>query len=99
MESNGEQTVAARWIAESDDVVVGTVDRTSRGMYRATNINGRKIGTYRTLSEAREQLAQKLDSTRIQRMNQSRVLQIIGLAFLVATAAVAVVGVVFLLKH
>lgn len=99
MSSELEPTLAVRWIAESDDVVVGAVERTSRGMYRATNLNGRKIGTYRTLTEAREQLAKKLDATRIQRMDQSRILQIIGLVVLIATVAVAIVGVVFLLTH
>lgn len=88
-----------RWIAESEEGVVGAVDRTSRGMYRATNLNGRKVGTYRTLTKAREQLAKRLDSTRIQRMDQSRILQIIGLVFLIATSAVTIVGVIFLLNQ
>ncbi len=99
MTSDTESPLPVRWIAESDDVEVGAVERTSRGMYRATNLNGRKVGTYRTLTEAREQLAKKLDSTRIQRMDQSRILQVTGLVVLVATAALAIVGVIFLLNH
>ena len=78
-----------RWIAESDDSVVGAVDR--------TNNSGRTVGTYRTLTEARIQLAQKHDSTAAQRMDQSRVLLISGLVALLATALVAVVGVILLL--
>lgn len=92
-----ERPLPVRWIAESDDGVVGAVDRTSRGKYRATNIDGRRLGTYRTLTEAREQLAKKHDSTAIQRMDQSRVLVIGGLIALLATVAIAVVGVILLL--
>lgn len=86
-----------RWIAESDDTVVGSVDRTSRGKYRATNIKGRTVGTYRTITEARTQLAHKHDSTFAERLNQSRILHIFGLVALVATALIAAVGVVFLM--
>lgn len=88
-----------RWIAESEDSVVGAVDRTARGKYRATNNNGRTVGTYRTLTEARVQLAHKHDSTAAQRMNQSRVLLVSGFVALLATAVVAVVGVILLLAR
>lgn len=88
-----------RWIAESDDGVVGAVDRTSRGKYRATNSNGRAVGTYRTLTEAREQLAKKHDSTATQRMDQSHALLVGGLIALLATFGVAVVGVFLLLSR
>lgn len=99
MTQSNELPPPVRWIAEGDDGEVGAVTRTSRGMYRATNVNGRKIGTFRTLSEARDQFAHTLDSTAIQRMDQSRVLQVVGLVVLVATVAVGIVGVFFLLNH
>lgn len=94
-----ESRSPVRWIAESDDEVVGAVDRTPRGKYRATNSNGRTVGTYRTLTEAREQLAKKHGSTATQRMDQSRALLIGGLIALIATAGIAVVGVVLLLSR
>lgn len=97
-DSDSDSPMPVRWIAESDDIVVGAVDRTSRGKYRATNSDGRTLGTYRTLAEAREQLARKHDSTAIQRMDQSRVLLIGGLVALVATVAIAVVGLILLLN-
>lgn len=97
MGSGIEPPPAVRWIAESEEGVVGAVDRTSRGKYRATSINGRTIGTYRTLTEARHQLAKKHDSTAAQRMDQSRILLISGLVALIATVAIAIVGIVLLL--
>ncbi len=97
MASHIEPPHTVRWIAETEDGVVGAIDRTPRGKYRATNSNGRTVGTYRTLTEARTQLAQKHDSTRVQRLDQSRVLLIGGLVALVATAVIAVVGIVMLL--
>ncbi len=98
MTSNEETPTPVRWIAENAGGVVGAVDRTSRGMYRVTNSSGRTVGTFRTLTEARAQLAKKHDSTAIQRMDQSRGLLIGGLIALLATLAVAIVGVVLLLS-
>lgn len=86
-----------RWIAERDDTVVGAVERTSRGRYRATNSRGKTVGTYRTLAEARRQLDEKHDSTARQRMDQSRVLLLTGLVALIATGVIAVAGIVLLL--
>lgn len=97
MGSELEPTPANRWIAESEDGVVGAVERTSRGKYRATDSSGRKVGTFRTLTEARRQLAEKYDSTASQRMDQSRTLLITGLIVLIATTVIAIVGVVLLL--
>lgn len=97
MSSGIEPTPAVRWIAESGDGVVGAVERTSRGKYRATDSDGRTVGTYRTLTEARLELAKKHDSTAAQRMNQSRVLLVGGLVGLIATSIIAIVGVVLLL--
>lgn len=87
-----------RWIAEFEGGVAGAIDRTSRGQYRARDHRGRTVGTYRTLTEARDQLAKKHDSTVSQRMDQSSVLLIGGLIALLATVVVAVVGVVLLLN-
>ena len=98
MTSNDEAPTPVRWIAEDGNGVVGAVDRTSRGKYRATNSTGRAVGTYRTLTEARAQLAKKHDSTASQRMDQSRGLLIGGLIALLATLAVAIIGVVLLLS-
>lgn len=97
MTPQGKAGVPVRWIAENTEGVVGAVDRTSRGKYRATNNSGHTVGTYRTLTEAREQLSKKHDSTAIQRLDQSRGLLIGGLVALLATVAVAIVGVVLLL--
>lgn len=97
-DSETELLPPVRWIAESEEGIVGAVDRTSRGMYRASNSNGRTLGTYRTLSEARKQLAKKHATTTIQRMDQSRVLLVGGLFALLATVAIAVVGLVLLLS-
>ncbi len=98
-DADTEAGAPIRWIAEIDGGVAGVIDRTPRGEYRATDSQGRKIGTYRTLSEAREQLGEKHDSTTLQRMDQSRTLQVVGLIALVATIVVAVVGLVLLLVH
>lgn len=95
-ESGREQPLPVRWIAENDEGVVGEVVRTSRGEYRASDVHGRKVGIYRTLTAAREGLAKTHDSTVIQRMDQSRVLLVGGLFALVATVAVAVVGIILL---
>ncbi len=97
MTSHDETPLPVRWVAESSDGVVGAVERTSRGNYRAINDKGRRIGTYRTINEARTQLARKHDSTVIQRMDQSRGLLIGGLIALVSTLLVAIVGVVLLI--
>ena len=97
MSSDIESPLPVRWIAESEEGIVGAVDRTPRGKYRATNNNGRKVGTYRTLTEARVQLAQKYDATRGQRLDQSRFLVIAGLVALIATMAVAIAGIISLL--
>lgn len=88
-----------RWIAEFDGRVAGAIDRTPRGAYRVTNSRGRRIGTYRTLTEAREQLAKKHDSTAFQRMDQSKALVVTGLVALVATLLIAILGVILLLTH
>lgn len=97
MSSHEEVPLPVRWIAEDGNGVVGAVDRTSRGNYRVTNDKGRHIGTYRTINEARLQLAKKHDATALQRMDQSRGLLIGGLVALLSTALVAIVGVVLLL--
>lgn len=76
---------------------MGAVERTSRGKYRATNVHGRTVGTYRTLSEARIELAHKFGASTRQRMDQSRFLVIGGFVALIATAAIAVVGIVLML--
>src|SRR5690606_15651971 len=97
LSSDIEQPTPVRWIAESEDVVVGAVERTSRGKYRAPNVHGRTVGTYRTLSEARVELAHKCGASTRQRTDQSKFLVIGGLVALIATAAIAVVGVVLML--
>ncbi len=86
-----------RWVAEYDGEVAGGIDRTPRGKYRATDRRGRRVGTFRTLTEARDALAEKNSTTRIQRMNQSRVLLVGGFIAFLATAIVAAVGIVSLL--
>lgn len=88
-----------RWVAEYDGEVAGGIDRTSRGRYRATNRHGRRIGTFRTLDEARERLELNNSATRIERFDQSRGLLIGGLIAFLATAAVAAFGAMSLLAH
>lgn len=88
-----------RWVAEYDGEVAGGIDRTPRGKYRATDRRGRKVGTFRTLDEARDRLADKNSKTRIQRMDQSRALLVGGLVAFLATATVAGLGLVSLLTH
>lgn len=98
-DSDVERASPVRWIAEFEGGIAGAIDRTSRGKYRATDNRGRTVGTYRTLTEARDHLAKKHDSTAIQRMDQSPILLIGGLIALVGTAVVAVIGIVLLLGH
>lgn len=86
-----------RWVAEYDGEVAGAVDRTPRGKYRATDRNSRRVGTFRTLADARDALAEKNSTTAIQRMNQSRSLLVIGLVAFLATATVAAVAIFSLL--
>ncbi|GAA3746560.1 hypothetical protein GCM10022239_22660 [Leifsonia bigeumensis] len=88
-----------RWVAEYDGEVAGGIDRTPRGRYRATNRHGRRIGSFRTLDEARERLELNNSATRIQRFDQSRVLLVGGLIAFLATAGVAAFGVMSLLAH
>lgn len=98
-DADAEANTPIRWIAEIDGGAAGAIDRTPRGEYRATDSQGRKVGTYRTLAEAREQLGEKHDSTTLQRMDQSRVLQISGLVALLATVVIAILGLLLLLAH
>ncbi|MBB5631782.1 hypothetical protein BKA04_000005 [Cryobacterium mesophilum] len=88
-----------RWVAEYDGEVAGAIDRTPRGKYLATDRRGRKVGSFRTLSEARDRLDEKNSSTTMQRMDQSRLLLIGGLIAFLAAASVAAVGIVSLLTH
>lgn len=88
-----------RWVAEYDGEVAGGVDRTPRGKYRATDRHGHRVGTFRTLAEARDALAAKNSTTAIQRMNQSRFLLFGGLIAFLATATVATIGIVSLLSQ
>ena len=88
-----------RWVAEYDGEVAGGVDRTPRGKYRATDRHGRRAGTFRTLDEARDALARKNSTTAIQRMNQSPALLVGGLIAFLATAIVAIIGIVSLLAQ
>ncbi|MBX3091310.1 MAG: hypothetical protein KF801_02245 [Cryobacterium sp.] len=88
-----------RWVAEYDGEVAGGIDRTPGGKYRATDRNGRRVGSFRTLAEARDALEAKNSTTAIQRMNQSRTLLIGGLAAFLATATVATMGIISLLTH
>ena len=88
-----------RWVAEYDGEVAGAVDRTPRGKYRATDRNGCRIGTFRTLADARDALTEKNSTTAIQRMNQSRSLLIVGLVAFLATATVAAIAIFSLLFH
>jgi|GEM_PF-4490656 len=88
-----------RWVAEYDGEVAGAIDRTPRGKYRATDRNGRRAGTFRTLTEARDALAKKNSTTTLQRMNQSTALLIGGFVAFIATAVVATIGIVSLLTH
>jgi hypothetical protein len=86
-----------RWVAEYDGEVAGAIDRTARGRYRATDRRGRRVGTYRTLDEARDRLADKNSKSTIERMDQSRALLIGGLLAFLATATMAGIGIVSLL--
>ncbi len=88
-----------RWVAEYDGEVAGAIDRTSRGKYRATDRRGRRVGTFRTLADARDALAEKNSTTAIQRMNQSQALLVGGLLAFLATAVVAAIGIVSLLAQ
>ncbi len=88
-----------RWVAEYDGEVAGGIDRTARGKYRTTNRRGRRIGSFRTLEEARERLELDNKATRIERFDQSRALLVWGLVAFLAAASVAVIGVVALLAR
>ncbi len=88
-----------RWVAEYDGEVAGGIDRTPRGRYRATDRHGRRVGTFRTLEEARDRLEVNNSATRIERFDQSRTLLIVGLVAFAAAASVAVLGTIALLAH
>lgn len=88
-----------RWVAEYDGEIAGSIDRTPRGRYRATNRHGRKVGTFRTLDQARERLALSNSASKIERLDRSRGLLLGGLVAFAATTAAAVAGVMMLLSH
>lgn len=88
-----------RWVAEYDGEVAGGIDRTPRGRYRATNRHGRRIGSFRTLEEARDRLEVANQSTRIEQFDQSRVLVVWGFVAFIGAAAAAVIGVLALVAH
>lgn len=86
----------SRWVAEYDGEVAGSIDRTPRGRYLATNRRGRKVGTFRTLDQARQRLTASNSATTIQRLDQSRLLLFGGLGMLAATVAIAAFGLITL---
>ncbi len=86
-----------RWVADYDGEVAGSIDRTPRGKYRATDRNGHRAGTFRTLVDARDALDRKNSTTAIQRLSQSRVLLVGGFIAFLAAATVAAIGIVSLL--
>lgn len=92
-------TLPTRWVAEYDGEVAGAIDRTARGKYRATNRHGRKVGSFRTLEEARDRLEVANSATRIEQFDQSRALLIGGFIAFAATAAVAVFGAIALMSQ
>ena len=96
---HGVPILPTRWVAEYDGEVAGAIDRTPGGKYLATDRHGRKVGTFRTLTEARDRLAQKNGATKMQRMDQSRVLLVGGLIAFLATASAATFGIVSLLAR
>jgi hypothetical protein len=89
----------SRWVAEYDGEVAGSIDRTRRGRYLTTNRHGRKIGTFRTLDQARQRLVQSNSATTFQRLDQSRLLLFGGLGMLAVTVAVAAFGLSMLFTH
>ncbi len=88
-----------RWVAEYDGEVAGSIDRTPRGRYRAINRHGRRIGTFRTLEEARDRLEVANSATRSERYDQSRALVVWGFVAFLGAAAAAVIGVLALFAH
>lgn len=87
----------SRWVAHYDGEDAGVIDRTPNDTYLVTNRHGRKVGTFRTLEQARQRLSESNSATRRDKLDQSRTLLIGGLVLFALTAAVAAVGVVLLL--
>lgn len=85
LEPNWVQVLPSRWVAEYDGEAAGSIDLTRRGRYRVTDRHNRHVGTYRSLIEARRELAASNQVSRREHLDTSVLLSALGLVLLVAT--------------
>lgn len=84
------QVLPSRWVAEYDGEAAGSIDLTRRGRYRATDRHNRRIGTFRSIDEARVKLAQSNQISRREHWDSSLPLGTLGLVLLIATSALGI---------
>ena len=97
LEPNWVQVLPSRWVAEYDGEAAGTIDLTRRGRYRVTDRHNRHVGTYRSIIEARNELAASNQVSRREHLDSSLPLNALGLALLVATTALGIYGLTLVL--
>ncbi|HRP99283.1 MAG TPA: hypothetical protein PK781_02335 [Terrimesophilobacter sp.] len=91
------QVLPSRWVAEYDGEAAGSIDLTRRGRYRATDRHNRRIGTFRSIDEARIKLADSNRISRREHWDTSLPLGTLGLILLVATTGLGIYALTLLL--
>ena len=87
----------SRWVAEYDGEAAGSIDLTRHGRYRVTDRHNRRVGTYRSITEAREHLATSNQVSRREHLDASKLLSGLGFVLLVATTVFGVYGLTLVL--
>ena len=90
LEPQWVRVLPSRWVAEYDGEAAGSIDLTRRGRYRVTDRHNRRVGTFRSIDEARLKLADSNRVSRIQHWDTSVPLTALGLVLLIATTALGI---------
>lgn len=90
LEPHWVQVLPSRWVAEYDGEAAGSIDLTRRGRYRVTDRHNRRVGTYRSIDEARDSLTESNRVSRREHWDTSVPLSALGLVLLVGTTALGV---------
>jgi len=97
VEPNWVRVLPSRWVAEYDGEAAGSIDLTRRGRYRVTDRHNRHVGTYRSIIEARQELAASNQVSRREHWDTSAALGALGLLLLIATTALGVYALTLIL--